>query len=80
VGTAIVDAAINGTVLITVPVLARLAAAAVAPSAGRSTFALRILPEVRGWLLGPAAAIALGYAISWLVAVTAGTRALLAAG
>lgn len=34
---------------------------------------------LRGWLIGPGAAIALSYAISWLVAATAGAHALLAA-
>jgi len=41
VGTAIVDAAVTGTVLITAPALAWPVAVAVALSAGRSTFALR---------------------------------------
>ena len=41
VGTAIVDAAVTGTVLITAPALAWPIAVAVALSAGRSTFALR---------------------------------------
>jgi len=41
VGTAIVDAAVTGMVLITAPVLAWPVAVAVALSAGRSTFALR---------------------------------------
>jgi hypothetical protein len=36
---------------------------------------------LRGWLLGPGAAIALGYAISWpAAATTAGTQTLLAGG
>lgn len=35
---------------------------------------------LRGWLIGPGAALTLGYGITWLVAVTAGTSALLAAG
>lgn len=43
VGTAIVDAAVTGTVLITAPTLAWPVAVAVALSAGRSTFALRNL-------------------------------------
>ena len=34
---------------------------------------------LRGWLIGPGAAIALGYAITWLVAATAGAQVLLAA-
>ena len=41
VGTAIMDAAVTGTVLITAPALAWPVAVAVALSAGRSTFALR---------------------------------------
>ena len=41
VGTAIVDAAVTGTVLVTAPALAWPIAVAVALSAGRSTFALR---------------------------------------
>jgi len=41
VGTAIVDAAVTGAVLITAPALAWPVAVAVALSAGRSTFALR---------------------------------------
>jgi hypothetical protein len=41
VGTAIVDVAVTGTVLITAPALAWPVAVAVALSAGRSTFALR---------------------------------------
>jgi PiT family inorganic phosphate transporter len=52
-----------------------------AAARGRRTVRASALYGVlRGWLIGPAAAIALGYAISWLVAVTAGTRALLATG
>ena len=41
VGTAIVDAAVTGTVLVTAPALPWPVAAAVVLSAGRSTFALR---------------------------------------
>jgi hypothetical protein len=41
IGTAIVDAVVTGTVLITAPALAWPIAVAVALSAGRSTFALR---------------------------------------
>jgi hypothetical protein len=43
IGTAIVDAVVTGTVLITAPALAWPIAVAVALSAGRSTFALRNL-------------------------------------
>jgi inorganic phosphate transporter, PiT family len=46
----------------------------------RTVHASALYGVLRGWLIGPAAAIALGYAISWLVAVTTGTRALLATG
>lgn len=35
---------------------------------------------LRGWLIGPAAAIALSYAISWLVAVTTGAHTVQAVG
>jgi inorganic phosphate transporter, PiT family len=52
-----------------------------AAARGRRTVhaaALRGVP--RGWLIGPAAAIVLGFGIGWLVSVTAGTHALLALG
>lgn len=51
--TAIVDAAITGTVLITPLPSAWLAAVAVALNAGRSAFALRSLPKVLS-VQGPA--------------------------
>jgi PiT family inorganic phosphate transporter len=51
-----------------------------AAARGRRTVHTSALYGVlRGWLIGPGAAIALGYAISWLVAVTAGAHTLLAA-
>ena len=52
-----------------------------AAARGRRTVRAGALRGVlRGWLIGPGAAIVLGYAISWLVAVTAGAHTLLAAG
>jgi phosphate/sulfate permease len=46
----------------------------------RTVHASALYGVLRGWLIGPAAAIALSYAISWLVAVTAGAHTLLATG
>lgn len=47
---------------------------------GRQTVhASALYGVLRGWLIGPGAAIALGYAITWLVAATAGAQVLLAA-
>jgi PiT family inorganic phosphate transporter len=52
-----------------------------AAARGRRTVHVSALRGVlRGWLIGPGAAIALGYAISWLVAVIAGAHTLLATG
>ncbi|MHB1592894.1 MAG: inorganic phosphate transporter [Streptosporangiaceae bacterium] len=45
----------------------------------RTVHASALYGVLRGWLIGPGAAIALGYAITWLVAATAGARVLLAA-
>ncbi len=42
----------------------------------RTVHAAALYGVLRGWLIGPGAAIVLGYAISWLVAVTAGTHTL----
>ena len=51
-----------------------------AAARGRHTVhASALYGVLRGWLIGPGAAIALSYAISWLVAVTADTHVLLAA-
>ena len=46
----------------------------------RTVHAAALYGVLRGWLIGPGAAIVLGYALSWLVAATAGARVLLAAG
>jgi PiT family inorganic phosphate transporter len=52
-----------------------------AAARGRRTVRTSALYGVlRGWIIGPGAAIALGYAISWLVVGTAGAHVLLAAG
>jgi PiT family inorganic phosphate transporter len=46
----------------------------------RTVHASALYGVLRGWLIGPGAAIALSYAISWLVAFSAGAHILLAAG
>jgi inorganic phosphate transporter, PiT family len=46
----------------------------------RTVHASALYGVLRGWLIGPAAAIALSYAISWLVAVTTGAHTLQAVG
>lgn len=46
----------------------------------RTVHASALYGVLRGWLIGPGAAIALGYGITWLVSVTAGAHTLLAAG
>jgi PiT family inorganic phosphate transporter len=46
----------------------------------RTVHAAALYGVLRGWVIGPGAAIALGYAISWIVAATAGPHTLLAAG
>jgi PiT family inorganic phosphate transporter len=45
----------------------------------RTVHAAALYGVLRGWLIGPGAAIALSYAISWLVAAAAGAHLLLAA-
>lgn len=42
----------------------------------RTVHAAALYGVLRGWLIGPAAAIALGFGIGWLVSITAGTHAL----
>lgn len=46
----------------------------------RTVHAAALYGVLRGWLIGPGAAIGLGYFISWLVALTTSTHTLLAAG
>ena len=46
----------------------------------RTVHASALYGVLRGWLIGPGAAIALAYTISWLVAVTVGSPTLLASG
>ncbi len=45
----------------------------------RTVHASALYGVLRGWLIGPGAAIALGYAITWLVVAAAGAQVLLAA-
>ncbi|MHB1432145.1 MAG: inorganic phosphate transporter [Streptosporangiaceae bacterium] len=45
----------------------------------RTVHASALYGVLRGWLIGPGVAIALGYAISWLVAAIVGAQVLLAA-
>jgi PiT family inorganic phosphate transporter len=45
----------------------------------RTVHAAALYGVLRGWLIGPGAAIALGYGIGWLAAAAAGSHALLAA-
>lgn len=52
-----------------------------AAARGRSTVhASAFYGVLRGWLIGPGAAIALGYVITWLVAISTGTHTLLGIG